>query len=190
MIQSRLSVSQTCCPKRSRCLYINKSYFAVRVLISPYTASIDADHDDVDDSSSMKRQGRWDSQKDLVERIARITTRILPKSEGVALRFINQEVTNSTDLSLNNIGSILKDRKWAERGDTEIGTYLRSKILKPLVYDKLELGPRGLDRPVLVSIITDGGPEPEPRDTLVKIIAECGKKLEAAKYPQESEYPM
>lgn len=43
-----------------------------------------------------------------------------------------------------------------------------------------------LKRPLLVSIITDGMPELEPRSTFVDAIAECGDKLEAAGLPRES----
>jgi hypothetical protein len=137
----------------------------------------------VDDSTSMKREGRWDSQAQLVNRIARITTRILPKNEGVALRFINQGSSDDQTLSFEQIGTTLQGVTWG--GDTPIGTNLRSKILQPLVYDKLS---SKLERPLLISIITDGMPDPEPRSTLVDAIVECGDKLESAGYPRESTY--
>jgi len=139
-----------------------------------------------DDSGSMKRDDRWESQKNLVERIARITTRVLPQGEGVALRFINQEVSNSSNLRLDDIENTLKPMSWDPRGNTEIGTNLRSKILKPLVYDKLDSAPKSLERPLLISILTDGGPEPEPEAMLRNAIVECSQKLNAAKYPRES----
>lgn len=132
----------------------------------------------------MKREGRWESQKNLVRRITKITTRILPKDEGVALRFINQIVPNSSNLSLEGIGKIIDPMSWKTGGDTEIGTYLRLKILEPLVYSKLE-GEK-LERPVLVSIITDGMPDREDRSELVRSIIECGQKLQGAGYPRES----
>ncbi|KAK9413815.1 hypothetical protein SUNI508_11633 [Seiridium unicorne] len=125
-----------------------------------------------DDSGSRKRDGRWDAQRNLANRIARITTRILPPSEGVALRFINQ-----------NIGDIIGSTKWG--GDTPIGTSLRSKILQPLVYDKIQSNVK-LDRPLLVSIITDGMPEPEPRNTLVNTIVDCGYRLMNAGHERAS----
>ncbi|KAJ8108356.1 hypothetical protein OPT61_g8228 [Boeremia exigua] len=134
-----------------------------------------------DDSTSMKRDGRWNSQAELVRRIARITTRILPDQEGVALRFINQETKSDLSLSFEQIGESLQNAKWG--GDTPIGTNLRSKILQPLVYDKLS---SKLERPLLISIITDGMPSEEKEDTLVKTIVECGDILEAAGYPRES----
>jgi hypothetical protein len=131
----------------------------------------------------MKREGRWNSQAQLVNRIARITTRILPKKEGVALRFINQDTDSALSLNFEQIGETLQRVTWG--GDTPIGTNLKSKILQPLVYDKLS---SKLERPLLISIITDGMPDPEPRTTLVNTIVECGDKLESAGYRRESVY--
>jgi hypothetical protein len=138
----------------------------------------------IDDSTSMKREGRWDNQKKLISRIANITTRILPEGEGVALRFINREVQNSTNLTLEEIGKIMDPMPWQPGGNTEIGTYLRSRILEPLVYNKIAT--KNLDRPLLISVMTDGMPEPEDKSTLVNTILECGTKLQGAGYPRNS----
>ncbi|KAI1422629.1 hypothetical protein F5Y12DRAFT_607906 [Xylaria sp. FL1777] len=134
-----------------------------------------------DDSSSMKREGRWDSQNKLINRIARVTTRILPEGEGVYMRYINQSIPNSDSLKFDDLLDVIKPLRWG--GDTPIGTNLRSKVLEPLVYNKL---PDNLKRPLLISVITDGMPEPEPKSTFVDAIAECGKKLEDAGLPRES----
>jgi hypothetical protein len=134
----------------------------------------------------MKREGRWDAQVQLVKRITQITTRILPEGDGVALRFINQDVDNSDKLSFQEIGKIMENKSWQRNGDTEIGTYLKSKILEPLVYSKLQ--PKTLARPLLISVITDGMPEPEKKEAFVEAIKECGVKLVQAGYPRESEY--
>lgn len=131
----------------------------------------------------MKREGRWDSQNQLINRIARVTTRILPEGEGVYLRYINQEIPNSDSLKFEELLDVVKPLTW--QGDTPIGTNLKSKVLEPLVYSKL---PNDLKRPLLVSIITDGMPDKEPRNTLVNVIAECGNKLEAANLPRESTF--
>jgi hypothetical protein len=154
------------------------------MMTTPY--SVSSNKDGIDDSSSMHRSDRWESQKNLVERIAKITTRILPEDYGVALQFINQDVPNSLKLRLNDIENILKSASWAPGGNTEIGTNLRSKILQPMVYDKLDSVPRSLDRPLLISILTDGGPEPESQNMLENVIVECSERLTAAKYPRES----
>ena len=132
----------------------------------------------------MKREGRWEAQKDLIGRITRITTRVLPEDKGVALRFINREVDSSLDLNLERIKNIMDPMPWQPGGDTEIGTYLRSKILQPLVYDKIRT--QSLDRPLLVCISTDGMPEPEKKTELSDAILECGRELEKANYPRKS----
>jgi hypothetical protein len=134
----------------------------------------------------MKREDRWESQKTLAERIAKITTQVLHQNEGVALHFINQDLPKSSNLSLEEMAEIFKSMKWDPKGNTDIGTNLRSKILQPLVYDKLES--QTLERPLLIFIFTDGGPEPEPVPTLVNVIVECKQKLNAAGYPTESEF--
>ncbi|KAJ6452282.1 ankyrin repeat-containing domain protein [Mycena sanguinolenta] len=137
-----------------------------------------------DDSASMKRDGRWDAQVRLVKKIAQITTRILPEGDGVALRFINQDVNNSEKLSLQEIGSLVDSVSWLPNGNTPIGTNLRSKILEPLVYTKLSS--QTLGRPLLISVITDGMPSQENEEALVEAIKECGDKLKQAGFPRES----
>lgn len=134
----------------------------------------------------MKREGRWAAQVRLVQKIAQITTRILPEGDGVALRLINQNVDNSEKLNLQEIGTIMDNMSWQRNGNTAIGTYLRSKILEPLVYSKLQ--PPTLTRPLLISVITDGMPSQEKDEAFVEAIKECGDKLKQAGYPRESEY--
>ncbi|KAJ7848621.1 hypothetical protein B0H14DRAFT_2767474 [Mycena olivaceomarginata] len=137
-----------------------------------------------DDSSSMKREGRWAAQVRLVQKIAQITTRILPEGDGVALRFINQNVDNSEKLNIQEIGTIMDNMSWQRNGNTAIGTYLRSKILEPLVYSKLQ--PPTLARPLLISVVTDGMPSQEKDEAFAEAIKECGDKLKQAGYPRES----
>ncbi|KAI0397992.1 hypothetical protein F5Y17DRAFT_454573 [Xylariaceae sp. FL0594] len=134
-----------------------------------------------DDSKSMKREGRWDSQNKLIMRIASLTSRIVPEGEGVYLRYINQEVPNPGKLSAKEVLELIKPLSWG--GDTPIATNLRSKILEPLVYSKL---PHNFKRSLLISVITDGVPEPEPRDAFVEAVMECGDMLEKANLPRKS----
>ena len=140
----------------------------------------------------MKKNSRWESQTNLVERIAEITTRLLPQDKVAALRFINQEVPNPSsnlNLSFADIKKILKSMDRDLHGDTKIGTNLKDKILKPLIFDKLN-SREGLERPVLISILTDGEPNGENEDELKEAIVDCGKKLNDAvpPYPRESAY--
>jgi len=132
----------------------------------------------------MKREGRWDAQAQLVKRIAQITTRVLPTGDGVALRFINQNVDNSKKLGLQEIANIIENMSWQPRGDTAIGTYLKSKILEPMIYNQLQQ--KKLERPFLISVMTDGMPSQEKDDEFVEAIKECGDKLEQAGFPRES----
>lgn len=127
----------------------------------------------------------WDCQKDLVKRITQITTLILPEGEGVVLRFINKDVKNSLNLTTAEIGHKLAGMEPVPTNDshTKIGTSLKSKVLKPLVYDRLKA--EGLERPLLISVITDGRPNGENQSELVNAILECGKELEDAGYHRE-----
>ena len=143
-----------------------------------------------DDSGSMvnKRgtaEKRWPSQLSLALRIARTTTRILPDGEGVALRFINQRTDESPNLDLEGIGRVLNSI--TPRGTTAIGTTLRERILKPMVYNPLTEGK--LKRPLLVSILTDGGPSDEDKGTLVNVIVQCGDELVKKGRPRDGAFP-
>ncbi|EZF30500.1 hypothetical protein H101_05867 [Trichophyton interdigitale H6] len=137
-----------------------------------------------DDSGSMNEDNRAEQQIDIVERIASIATRIIPDDEGVRVRFINR----NTDIMVykRNLDELRQTMgSQAPYGPTEIGTYLRNKILEPLVYQRLATN--SLRRPVLVSIITDGCPEgpQEKTDTLKEAILECGRRLDDAGYDRK-----
>jgi hypothetical protein len=134
----------------------------------------------------MKREGRWAALVQLVKRIVQITTRVLPDGDGVALWFINQDVDNSDKLSLSAIGNIMEKMSWMHCGNTAIGTYLKSRILEPMVYSQLQQ--QTLARLYLISVITDGMLDQEKNEAFVEAIEECGVKLQQARYPRESEY--
>ncbi|KAM3505006.1 hypothetical protein MY11210_008143 [Beauveria gryllotalpidicola] len=136
-----------------------------------------------DDSSSMQRNGRWDAQKLLVERITKITT-FLEAGEGVALRFINQDVDESQNLSFDRVQSIFKSISWDPKGNTPLSARLISKVLEPLVYSEIRSG--NLKRPLLISIITDGAPNNSDTPGIVQAIMDCGEVLRLASYPRES----
>lgn len=78
----------------------------------------------------------------------------------------------------------MENMTWQNRGETTIGTNLRSKILEPLVYRKLQL--KTFARPLLISVISDGDPTIENSGVFVEAIKECGIKLEQAGYPRDS----
>ncbi|KIM49775.1 hypothetical protein M413DRAFT_60710 [Hebeloma cylindrosporum] len=137
-----------------------------------------------DDSTSMSLEDRYQYQTELVTRIARIATKIVPDDmAGVELRFINDAF--KSQLSSEGIQEAMKRVKLS-RG-TNIGTNLRKRILDPLVYDLIARPvmagmPFPFRRPLLVCIITDGSPCPEPANVLLKEIVECKRRLEAKGY--------
>ncbi|KAH8647461.1 hypothetical protein BGZ60DRAFT_509545 [Tricladium varicosporioides] len=137
-----------------------------------------------DDSSSMAdRDGREESQRQLVKRITRIATYIVPDKDGVELCFINSPEKGNS-LKENDVEQIFARVK--PRGATELGTNLVEKILKPMVYDKLDRNEQ-LKRPILICIITDGVPggfqgSPERPDTFKNALIECQKRLVDAGY--------
>ena len=93
-----------------------------------------------DDSSSMSDENRYEYLIQLVTRIARIATKIVPDHmAGVDLRFINNNL--ASNLSEAEVLQTMKN-VWPS-GVTEIGTNLRKKILQPLVYDMIDSNTSG-----------------------------------------------
>ncbi|KAL2184044.1 hypothetical protein L209DRAFT_757383 [Thermothelomyces heterothallicus CBS 203.75] len=130
-----------------------------------------------DDSGSMRGAG-YECQRKMVKRICSVTTKLVPEGVGVDLHLINhsQDYVDLREEEIDEkLGTISPD------GDTKIGTNLEKKILLPFVYKPLESG--GLKRPLLISIITDGDPTQEHRDTLKNAILNCKERLDKYNYP-------
>ncbi|KAL7629160.1 hypothetical protein AAE478_000679 [Parahypoxylon ruwenzoriense] len=154
-----------------------------------------------DDSGSMMGQ-RAKAQAALVERIARVATRLLPDDEGVELRFINANGSNLSGLRDADVKARMEELQIKKGMYTEIGTGLKEKILQPLVYDLLQASPkRDLKRPLLVCMITDGQPQSPPRsesssrgqhtstetyETTKNVIYQCGNILDDNEYSRTS----
>lgn len=142
-----------------------------------------------DDSGSMNQDNRIKLQADVGERITSLTTRLVPEDTGIELRFIN--APNEPRMSKPRskvVNEILLNIPYS--GPTEIGTNCKAKILEEVVYRPIKVG--RFERPVLVSIITDGCPggpagSNEKRDTLKEVIVECGHFLEANGYKKNGE---
>ncbi|KAM6479785.1 hypothetical protein HDV62DRAFT_399312 [Trichoderma sp. SZMC 28011] len=137
-----------------------------------------------DDSGSMNQDNRIQLQADLGKRITSLTTRLVPEDTGIELRFINApNEPRMSKPSSKLVNEILLNIPYS--GPTEIGINCKAKILEEVVYRPIK--EERFDRPVLVSILTDGcpgGPDgsDERQDTLKEAILECGKFLEANKY--------
>ncbi|PYH90171.1 hypothetical protein BO71DRAFT_444104 [Aspergillus ellipticus CBS 707.79] len=135
-----------------------------------------------DDSGSMKQNSHHDSQIAIVERIARITTRLIPDNMGVDLRFINNKQTydNLSEADINE-----KMKGITLLGSTELGHNLKNKILEPLIYEAADRGT--LERPFLVFIITDGAPSAEKRERknpFRDVVRKCRKEMLEREYPE------
>ncbi|ETW77755.1 hypothetical protein HETIRDRAFT_11852, partial [Heterobasidion irregulare TC 32-1] len=124
-----------------------------------------------DDSGSMQAEDRYTHQRELVNRIARIATKIVPDDLGVELRFINSG--SSKNLTAAEIDAAVGAVH--PNGGTTIGTELRKKILDPLVYKALPS--QSLRRPLLVCTITDGCPSNERETTFKEAIVECRREV-------------
>ena len=134
-----------------------------------------------DDSSSMSLDGpptRYELQCELVQRIARIATKLAPDGCGVQLCFING--SPATKYTSNEIMAAMKGNTlgWG----TPLGSSLHSKILQPLVYTQLEQPQGKLERPLLICTITDGCPNSRDNPTFKQAILDCKQRLSAANY--------
>ncbi|EHK26727.1 ankyrin repeat protein, partial [Trichoderma virens Gv29-8] len=135
-----------------------------------------------DDSGSMKQGTRQADQIDLVRRVARISTLLVPEDHGAGLLFINDKRTLNPNLNAEQVQDIMKATKAS--GKTRIGTQLETKILKPLVYDVINSGEK-LKRPILISCITDGCASGEVEDKFKETIIECIQFLIDHDYPAQ-----
>ncbi|PWW74840.1 hypothetical protein C7212DRAFT_206843 [Tuber magnatum] len=108
------------------------------------------------------------------------------RDEGISVKFINFR----GDGDYNNI----RDRERLDqvvsrvkpKGGTRLGTVLRNKIVEPLVIQKAK--GESFERPVFVTIITDGEPSGEDRDELKRTIRNCKRELAELKGPSDVLY--
>lgn len=130
----------------------------------------------------MQTGSRWPSQKQLVAKIANITSRAVPENKGAHLRFINKVITAADNLNSDQVAANLD---FTPYGSTPIGTQLRAKILQPLIYDVIDAN-KPLERPYLIIITTDGCPWEEPEDKLRTVVLECAEKLNEKGYRRDA----
>lgn len=137
-----------------------------------------------DDSLSMGHQKRFDKLKTVVRRIARIGSAYNPA--GITIRFMN--ATN--DGGFNGIITeeqveTCLDQVHLRRG-TPLGTKLFQKVVQPLIVQKARSWE--LTKPVVVSVVTDGMPSEEDKDTLKHTILATKNELLKLSTPNGGNY--
>lgn len=122
-----------------------------------------------DDSLSMTQENRIQTQVTFVRRIARL---IVPFNEGkITLRFINANAKGTSWDNLKNVDTLANAvQSVPYTGYTQIGGYLKRKILEPCFYAKLRAGT--FKKPLAVIIITDGWPYSEAENHMKNVILE------------------
>ncbi|KAF9045505.1 hypothetical protein BJ165DRAFT_166328 [Panaeolus papilionaceus] len=117
----------------------------------------------------------------LVSRIARVATSLLPEDAPVKVRFINNPFQGN--LTVANVHSFISGVQAG--GGTPLGSSLVEKILRPLVYDKMSDPDYEFEQPLLVCVITDGAPN--HGDLPIKqAVLDCRRALVANQYDADS----
>ena len=123
------------------------------------------------------------SQLELVRRMSRICTKIVPDNEGVDLFYIHSNgILNAREAELLPVME-----KTVTTRNTPIGTRLKQKILDPFVYKVVEGSDKQFKRPILITIITDGAPYGEENNNdkaLEEAILTCIDTLKKNGYPE------
>ena len=131
--------------------------------------------------TSNPANSRYNSLRQLVSRITRVATSLLPADAMVKVRFINN--TFQEDLTAADVDSLMQ-RVSLSRG-TPLGASLVKKILQPLVYDRISNPSYEFEQPLLVCTITDG--IPNSGDISIKqVVTDCRKALIDKKYDPTS----
>ena len=123
---------------------------------------------------------RAHNQVRLVNKMAQLCTKIVPDNEGVDLFYIhNDGVRNKREAEIEEYM-----KKVHGESGTPIGTKLQNKILDPFVYSVLQGSNKQFQRPLFITIITDGFPTGEADKALEKAVLGCIEKLKENGYPE------
>ncbi|KAJ3098397.1 hypothetical protein HDU97_004025 [Phlyctochytrium planicorne] len=136
-----------------------------------------------DDSGSMSgaEQGtRIDDMKIILERVSEVAT--VFDDDGITVRFMNAPNAGDHIRNPYEVQNLLQGIPF--KYTTPLGGELKNKILEPLVMKPLREG--RFQKPVLVIVITDGEPYPEPRETVYNVIGEVKRELARCGYPPKS----
>lgn len=140
-----------------------------------------------DDSGSMDatdsdpRTTRLQSQRQLVSRITKVATKLLPDDAVVKVRFINNSFNN--DVTASGVDAVMASVRTS--GSTPLGNNLVKKIMQPFVYDKISNPQFEFEQPLLVCVITDGSPD-RGDIPIQQVVSNCRKALVDKKYDPAS----
>ena len=134
---------------------------------------------------------RMDALKETIKQVAKIAIALKETSQhdgGISIRLLN----NDNDGHMNNICTVTDVEQALSGvypgGGTALGTELKRKVLVPFIVNVLERQRKKLDRPLLVTIVTDGEPCGEERDTLKNTILWCKRYMENMGYGPWGEF--
>ncbi|RPB27816.1 hypothetical protein L211DRAFT_768822, partial [Terfezia boudieri ATCC MYA-4762] len=137
----------------------------------------------------MKDDNRYKILMGALEKNAKLNATI--DEEGLSMRFLNypRRKEHQIPWGLDNIQGALKMRAILEtnlwKGGTELGGMLLEKVLEPLLFEKARQNQ--LNKPIFISIITDGEPDYEDHGrTLKEVIEDCKQRLRE-QYPHYGE---
>ncbi|KAJ3205550.1 hypothetical protein HDU67_008778 [Dinochytrium kinnereticum] len=117
----------------------------------------------------------------ILERVAEVAT--VFDVDGISVRFMNAAVHGDHIRRSTDVQNLLRDIPF--KYTTPLGTELKNKVIEPMVLAPLRAG-KGLQKPILVIIVTDGEPYPEPRDVVYKVIADAKNELARRGLPAKS----
>ncbi|KAF8860588.1 hypothetical protein BDZ45DRAFT_588159, partial [Acephala macrosclerotiorum] len=120
-----------------------------------------------DDSGSMRKDSRIPALKETLASVAHFATFLEPS--GISIRFLNNPMGFDNVVQgdvLEKVRVPLESKNLGKR--TQLGTMLDSKIVQPMVIQKLEA--RSFNKPLIAFIITDGRPQEEDEEELHRTI--------------------
>ncbi|KAH8726771.1 hypothetical protein GQ44DRAFT_592246, partial [Phaeosphaeriaceae sp. PMI808] len=137
-----------------------------------------------DDSSSMQYPySRIETLKFTLQRIVDIAMSMDLDESGISIRFLNytMDTTGTFDNMVDpqvitrEVGRVIENG-----GGTLLGTRLLTKIVSPMIYEKI--CQRKFEKPIMVVVITDGQPMGESQGELKQTIMGCKQFLDNQSY--------
>ncbi|KAJ3101411.1 hypothetical protein HDU96_009988 [Phlyctochytrium bullatum] len=119
--------------------------------------------------------------KVILERVAEVAT--VFDDDGISVRFMNARVNGDHIKSSYEVQKLLEGIPF--KYTTPLGTELKNKVIEPFALQKLR-GGQGLSKPIMIIIITDGEPHPEPRSVIYQVIGNAKAELQRLGYPAKS----